>query len=48
MVAAPFGCPGEALPRNPAPALGQDTERLLAECGLSQEHVAALRQRGVI
>jgi succinate--hydroxymethylglutarate CoA-transferase len=48
MVAAPFDCPGEALPRNPAPALGRDTERLLAECGLSQEHVAALRQRGVI
>jgi succinate---hydroxymethylglutarate CoA-transferase len=48
MVAAPYGCPGETLPRNPAPALGQDTERLLAECGLSHEHVAALRQRGVI
>ena len=48
MVAAPYGCPGETLPRNPAPALGQDTERLLAECGLSHEHVAVLRQRGVI
>jgi len=48
MVAAPYGCPGETLPRNPAPALGQDTERLLAECGLSREDVAALRQRGVI
>jgi succinate---hydroxymethylglutarate CoA-transferase len=48
MVAAPYDCPGETLPRNPAPALGQDTERLLAECGLSREHLAALRQRGVI
>jgi succinate---hydroxymethylglutarate CoA-transferase len=48
MVAAPFVCPGETLPRDPAPALGQDTERLLAECGLSHEQVAALRQRGVI
>jgi crotonobetainyl-CoA:carnitine CoA-transferase CaiB-like acyl-CoA transferase len=48
VVAAPYGCPCEALPPNPAPALGQDTERLLAECGLSHEHVAALRQRGVI
>ena len=48
MVAAPYDCPGETLPRNPAPALGQDTERLLAECGLSREDVAALRQRGVI
>ena len=48
MVAAPYGCPGETLPRNPAPALGQDTERLLAECGLSHEHRRGLRQRGVI
>jgi crotonobetainyl-CoA:carnitine CoA-transferase CaiB-like acyl-CoA transferase len=48
MVAAPYVCPGETLPRNPAPALGQDTERLLAECGVSREQVAALRQRGVI
>ena len=48
MVAAPYVCPGETLPREPAPALGQDTERLLAECGLSREHVAALRRRGVI
>ncbi len=48
MVAAPYGCPGEKLPRRPAPALGQDTERLLAECGLSREQVATLRERGVI
>jgi succinate---hydroxymethylglutarate CoA-transferase len=48
MVAAPYGCPGEKLPRSPAPALGQDTERLLAECGLSREQVATLRERGVI
>jgi crotonobetainyl-CoA:carnitine CoA-transferase CaiB-like acyl-CoA transferase len=48
MVAAPYGCPGECLPQNPAPALGQDTERLLTECGLSHEQVAMLRKRGVI
>jgi crotonobetainyl-CoA:carnitine CoA-transferase CaiB-like acyl-CoA transferase len=48
MVAAPYVCPGETLPRKAAPALGQDTERLLTECGLSREHVADLRQRGVI
>jgi succinate---hydroxymethylglutarate CoA-transferase len=48
MVAAPYGCPGEKLPQNPAPALGQDTERLLTECGLSREQVATLRERGVI
>jgi crotonobetainyl-CoA:carnitine CoA-transferase CaiB-like acyl-CoA transferase len=48
MVAAPYGCPGEKLPQNPAPALGQDTERLLTVCGLSREQVATLRERGVI
>jgi succinate---hydroxymethylglutarate CoA-transferase len=48
MVAAPYVCPGETLPRKAAPTLGQDTERLLTECGLSREHVADLRQRGVI
>ena len=48
MVAAPFCCPGESLPRNPAPGLGQDTERLLTESGLSHEQVATLRERGVI
>jgi crotonobetainyl-CoA:carnitine CoA-transferase CaiB-like acyl-CoA transferase len=48
MVAAPYVCPGETLPRRPAPGLGQDTERLLAACGLSPESVADLRQRGVI
>ncbi len=48
MVAAPYVCPGETLPKKAAPALGQDTERLLTECGLSHEHVADLRQRGVI
>jgi len=48
MVAAPYVCAGETLPREPAPALGQDTERLLAECGLSRETVADLRRRGVI
>jgi len=48
MVAAPYTCPGDALPRSPAPALGQDTDRLLSECGLSRERIESLRQRGVI
>ena len=48
MVAAPYTCPGDALPRSPAPALGQDTDRLLGECGLSRERIESLRQRGVI
>jgi succinate---hydroxymethylglutarate CoA-transferase len=48
MVAAPYGCPGDELPRRPAPALGQDTDRLLGECGFSRERIEALRVRGVI
>jgi succinate---hydroxymethylglutarate CoA-transferase len=48
MVAAPYGCAGETLPQNPAPALGQDTEQLLTESGLSHRQVETLRQRGVI
>jgi succinate---hydroxymethylglutarate CoA-transferase len=48
MVAAPYTCPGDELPRNPAPALGQDTDRVLGECGLSPECIETLRQRGVI
>ena len=48
MVAAPFSCPGEALPKNPAPQLGQDTDKVLSGCGFSEERIEALRQRGVI
>ena len=48
MVAAPYACPGDELPRRPAPALGQDTDRLLCECGFSRERIEALRLRGVI
>ena len=48
MVAAPYACPGDELPRRPAPALGQDTDRLLGECGFSRERIEALRLRGVI
>ena len=39
---------GRSLASKPCAGAGQDTERLLAECGLSHEHVVALRQRGVI
>jgi formyl-CoA transferase len=31
-----------------APALGQDTEAVLREVGVSEEQIAALRSRGVI
>jgi crotonobetainyl-CoA:carnitine CoA-transferase CaiB-like acyl-CoA transferase len=48
MLAPPFTCPGEALPRKPAPALGQDTEEVLQSCGLSPARIAALRRDGVV
>jgi succinate---hydroxymethylglutarate CoA-transferase len=48
MVAAPYTCGGEELPRKPAPALGADTDRVLRQCGFSPECIATLRQRGVV
>ncbi|MGA9322687.1 MAG: CoA transferase [Xanthobacteraceae bacterium] len=48
MVAAPYTCPGDELPRKPAPALGADTDRVLRACGLSAECIETLRQRGVV
>jgi succinate---hydroxymethylglutarate CoA-transferase len=48
MVAAPFTCPGDELPRKPAPALGADTDRVLRGCGFSPARIETLRQRGVV
>jgi len=48
MVAAPFICSNEELPRKPAPQLGQDTDEVLDRCGYSSERIEALRRRGVI
>ena len=48
MVAAPYTCPGDELPRKPAPALGADTDRVLRACGFSAECIETLRQRGVV
>jgi succinate---hydroxymethylglutarate CoA-transferase len=48
MVAAPFTCPGEELPKKHAPQLGQDTDEILSDCGFSLERIETLRQRGVI
>ncbi|MGA2125899.1 MAG: CoA transferase [Xanthobacteraceae bacterium] len=48
MVAAPFVCPGEELPRQPAPPLGRDTDAILADCGFAPERIAALRRAGVV
>jgi succinate--hydroxymethylglutarate CoA-transferase len=48
MVAAPFTCAGDELPKNPAPALGRDTDAILTACGFSRERIAALREQKVI
>src|SRR6516164_9857920 len=48
MVAAPFTCPGERLPTNAAPSLGQDTEAILEACGYTAGQIAALRRDGTI
>ena len=48
MVAAPFVCPGDELPRRRAPTLGEHTEEVLSGSGFSPERIRALRQRGVV
>ena len=40
------GTPGRL--RSPAPRLGEDTDAVLREVGLSEDQIAALRERGVI
>ena len=47
MIDGPFRT-GEPTPNNPAPALGQDTDALLGELGMSDAEIAALRAKGVI
>ncbi len=48
MAAPAFRLPGSAMPRNPAPALGADTDQVLGEIGYSAERIAALRTAGVV
>jgi len=48
MVGAPFTCGDEDLPRQPAPALGEHTDEVLAGCGFSPERIESLRRLGVI
>ncbi|MER3420986.1 MAG: CoA transferase, partial [Chloroflexota bacterium] len=49
MVAPPVGFPVEpALPRGPAPEVGQHTETVLLELGYTWEEIASLKARGVI
>jgi succinate--hydroxymethylglutarate CoA-transferase len=48
MVPPGFRFPGEAMPRQAAPALGADTDAVLGELGYDGEQIAKLRRDGVI
>jgi crotonobetainyl-CoA:carnitine CoA-transferase CaiB-like acyl-CoA transferase len=48
MVPPAFRLPGEAMPLQGAPALGADTDAVLAELGYDAERIAALRTAGAI
>jgi crotonobetainyl-CoA:carnitine CoA-transferase CaiB-like acyl-CoA transferase len=47
-VAAPIRCPGESVPANAAPGLGEHTHVLLKQAGLSDQQIAFLREHAVI
>ncbi|MCB1547984.1 MAG: CoA transferase [Hyphomicrobiaceae bacterium] len=47
-VRGPVQCPGETMPARPAPALGADTEEILAEAGYDAARIAALKADGII
>ena len=48
MMANPIRLDGEAHPARPAPALGADSEAVLADIGYDPARIAALRDEGVI
>ena len=48
MVAPAFRFPGEAMPRQGAPAFGADTDTVLEELGYDADRIATLRAAGVI
>jgi succinate---hydroxymethylglutarate CoA-transferase len=48
MVPPAFRFPGEAVPRDAAPAFGADTGAVLGELGYDADRIAALREKGVI
>jgi succinate---hydroxymethylglutarate CoA-transferase len=47
-VAAPIRCPGETAPTKAAPALGEHTQSLLKQAGLSDQQIKFLRENSVI
>ena len=48
MIASPIRVSGEALPRRAAPALGADTEALLASIGYSAGQIDTLKRNGIV
>jgi crotonobetainyl-CoA:carnitine CoA-transferase CaiB-like acyl-CoA transferase len=47
-LASPIRCPGETPPLKAAPALGEHTERLLKQAGLTDEQIRILRESHVL
>ena len=48
MIANPLRFPDCELPQRAAPALGADTDEILCALGYDHQHIAALRQRGIL
>lgn len=48
MLASPIRVPGEEMPARAAPALGQHTDDVLREIGLTPEQIAEMRRRKII
>jgi succinate---hydroxymethylglutarate CoA-transferase len=48
LLAAAVTCPGEEMPYRAAPAMGADTDAVLAEAGFSAADIAKLRKAGAV
>jgi crotonobetainyl-CoA:carnitine CoA-transferase CaiB-like acyl-CoA transferase len=48
LLAPAVSCPGEELPCRPAPAMGEDTDAVLAAAGFTAAEIAELRKAGAV
>jgi succinate---hydroxymethylglutarate CoA-transferase len=48
LLASPIRCPGEEMPCNAAPALGADTDDILADLGFAPAEIGRLRAAGAL